>query len=116
MQQGTVPGCCCKLLALIISAAAQLTCLAVQKPTEEASWSNSHTEQDLRKADNNEPSYRCVPRLLCAGTSFNAVQDSSKEDCFKDMERLLGPCRDLAPFPVKGGRRFIAGKMHTRLS
>lgn len=106
MQQGTVPGCC-KLLGVILSAAAQLTCLAVQKSTKEATW--SLTEQNLWEADNSEPSYRSVPRLLCVGTSFNALQDSAKEDCFKDMERLLGPYR--APFPVKGGRSFIAGKL-----
>lgn len=74
-------------------------------------WSSSLTEQDLWEADMREHSYRAVPRLLCAGSSFNAVQDSPKEDCFKDIERLLGPYWNLAPFPVKGGRSFIAGKI-----
>lgn len=82
-----------------------------QDPSEKPSWSSSETEQDLSTADRLEHSYRCVPRILCAGTRVNAVQDPPKEHCLKDIEELLGPYWYLVPgFPLKGGRIYIASK------
>lgn len=106
-------------------AAARLICLAcmqkraakrgkkkatIQDPSEKPKWLSSETEHDLTTADRIEPSYRCIPRILCAGTGVNAVQDAPKEKCLKDIQRLLGPYWNLAPvpFPLKGGRLFIA--------
>ena len=66
--------------------------------------------RDLWTADDAEHSYRSVRRLLCAGTCFNVVPGSTKAQCLKDFETLLGCFWNVTEFPLKGGRQFISGK------
>lgn len=67
------------------------------------------SEQGIGEADQKQPAFRVVCRMLRAGRPFSYLGGSKKAECLTDIGRLLGYPYDAKTFPVRGGRSFIAG-------
>ena len=69
------------------------------------------TEDELLKADQKQHAFRYVGSALSAGQPFTFLyRGSTKAQCSKDFQMLLGDFYDMTRFPVRGGRQVIAGR------